>query len=322
MKIPLLLCIGCVAVSFAADTPPSKPIPAITPGKVIIPLEKMRRIWGELVSLDPGTRTGTFRKEDTDELMPFTVMPYAELLHHATRGDLEDFKIGERAIFRLHVNEKEEWVWLTYIQDEMNMLNGHKEYFHVDALDAATGKLTCKWASADLSFVRKPEVVIETDPETRYWRGGQPVKFSDIRVGDKLRTKTHGRGAGEHRVAWEVFLDDESLLHFQSQQKTVHADRIKTQGAPGYVDEADGRTLRLTLFNEADEYLTPLKQGAVVQVAAAGTDRKPVMQSVRAKVLETGRRKGERQTFVVLELDEPQSAFAPAKLARLWINAP
>jgi len=321
MKLLLPLLIGFVVVSFAADAPPAKPVPVITPGKVIIPLEKMRRIWGELVSLDLGARTGKFRKDGTDEVMTFTVMPYAELLHHATRGDLQDFRIGERAIFRLHVNDQEEWVWLTYIQDEMNMMNGHKEYFHVDAIDPASGHLTCKWANADLSFIRNPKVIIETDKETRYWKNGQPAKFGDIQAGDKLRTKTHGRGSGEHRVAWEVFLDEESLLKFQAEQNAVHAARMKEQGAPGYVDEAGGTALKLTLFNEADDYLKPLKQGAAVRVAAAGVDRKPNMTPVSAKVIETGKRKGERQTFVVLELDASSASFEPAKLARLWLDA-
>ena len=165
-------------VSISAQEPPAKPIPVITPGKVIIPIEKMRRIWGELISIDFATRTGTFRNESTDEVMSFTVMPYAELLHHATLGDLQDFKVGERAIFRLHVNEKEEWVWLTYIQDEMNMMNGHSEYFFVDEVDAAAGKITTTWAKGDMTFVREKNVVIETDKDTRYWKNGQPAKFS------------------------------------------------------------------------------------------------------------------------------------------------
>ena len=118
--------------------------------------------------------------------MGFTVMPYAELLHHAANGDLQDFRVGERAIFRLHENEKGEWVWLTYIQDEMNMMNGHKEYFHVDGIDAGKGQLTCTWANFDQSFVRDKNILIETDKETRYWKDGQPAKFADIKPGDKL----------------------------------------------------------------------------------------------------------------------------------------
>ena len=307
-------------VGFAADTPPAKQIPQITPGKVIIPFEKMRRIWGELISLDLATRTGKFRNESNDEVMNFTVMPYAELLHHATLGDLQDFRVGERAIFRMHVNKKEEWVWLTYIQDEMNMMNGHKEYFHVDAIDATSGKITCKWANADLSFIREPVITLETDKDTRFLKAGQPAKFSDIKIGDKLRTKTHGTGSGKHRVPWEVFLDDDSLLKFQTEQKALHAKRMLEEGAPGYVDESSGTKLVLTLFNEGEEQIKRLNQGTSVRVTAAGVDRKPTTDPITAKVTLLG--KNGRQTQVTLELNAPAEKFQPTGLARLWLAQP
>ena len=198
--------------------------------------------------------------------MSFTVLPYAELLHHAAFGDLQDFRIGERAIFRLHENEAGEWVWLTYIQDEMNMMNSHKEYFYVDAIDAEHGRLTCTQANFDQSFVREKGITIETDGETRYWRTGQPAKFTDIKAGDKLRTKTHGIGKGKVRMCWEVFLDDESLLKFQTGQKAVHAKRMADEGAPGYVDKIADRNLDLTLFQEAGEVARQLKAGQQVRV--------------------------------------------------------
>jgi len=305
-------------IGIAADEPPAKPVPVITPGKVSIPIEKMRRIWGELISIDFATRTGKFRNESTDEVMRFTVMPYAELLHHATLGDLQDFKVGERAIFRLHVNEKEEWVWLTYIQDEMNMMNSHGEYFFVDQVDAAAGKITTTWAKGDTTFVREKGVVIETDKDTRYWKNGQPAKFSDIMVGHKLRTKTHGTGSGKHRVPWEVFLDDESLLKFQTEQKTVHSKRILEEGAPGYIDDASASKVVLTLFNEGGEQIKLLKQCGTVRIAPAGEDRKPTSTPVSAKVNTMG--KNGRQTQVTLDLKAGGDAFHPVGLVRLWVD--
>src|SRR5262245_1606558 len=118
----------CIAVPLMAEPPAKAPAPKvpaakpplkITPGQVIVPTDRMRRIWGELIQIDPKTRTGNFRNEGNDEVMTFTIMPYAELLHHAANGDIHDFRVGERAIFRLHENEEGKWVWLTYIQDEM-----------------------------------------------------------------------------------------------------------------------------------------------------------------------------------------------------------
>ena len=235
----------------------------IIPGKVIFPGgENMRRPWGELISLDLATRTGTFRNEATDQVQSFIVMPYAELLHHAAPGDLQDYRVGERAIYRLHPNDKDEWVWLTYIQDEMNFLNGHKEYYWVDSIDAQNGKIEVTDANFDKSYVRTTGLILETDADTHYWRGGEPAAFTDIQVGDKLRTKSHGVGRGKTRRCWEVFLDDASLIKFQDQQKQVHHRRMIAEGMPGYVDQAETDRVQVTLFAEGAELFAKLKVGA------------------------------------------------------------
>ncbi len=302
----------------AADpVPPARPVLKIIPGQVIVPTDAMRRIWGELISLDFATRTGKFRKEGTDEVLSFTVLPYAELLHHATYGDLQDFRIGERAIFRLHENAGGEWTWLTYIQDQMNMMNGHKEYFYVDRIDADKGTLDCTQANFDRSFIREKGIVISTDAETRYWKAGQPARFADIQVGDKLRTKTHGIGKGKVQMCWEVFLDDESLLKFQTEQKAVHAKRMAEEGAPGYVDKLSERELNLTLFQEAGDIARQLKPGQKVRVAAAGVDRKPTGAPLTGAI--TAAKMAGNLGKVTLTLDATSADFQPAGLARLWI---
>lgn len=299
----------------AQESKPAVAVRKITPGKVIVPTERMRRIWGELISLDQATRTGTFRNESNDEVIKFTVMPYAELLHHATNGDLQDFRVGERAIFRLHENEQGDWVWLTYIQDEMNMLNGHKEYFIVDQIDPANKSLTTTWANADKSFIRQENVRIDTDTNTRYWKDGKEVKFSDIAVGDKLRTKTHGRGAGKSRVAWEVFLDEASLLRFQAEQKAVHAQRMAAEGMPGYVDEVTKDSIQVTLFREGTDARKMLKVGKSVRIAPAGVDRKPLTKPEAATVAKLD---GDRITVTLAV--PPQAPYQVTGLIRVWAN--
>lgn len=302
----------------AATPAAAKPVLKIIPGQVIVPTADglMRRIWGELISIDPATRTGKFRQESTDQVMSFTVMPYAELLHHASFGDLQDFRVGERAIFRLHQNEAGEWVWLTYIQDEMNFLNGHKEYFYVDRIDAEKGELECTDANFDKSFVREKGILIETDKETRYWKQGQPVKFSDIQIGDKLRTKSHGIGKGKVRVAWEVFLDDESLLKFQTEQKAAEAKRLQEEGSPGYVDKLDGIGLDLTLFQESGELSHKLKPGMKVRVAPAGVDRKATGTPLTGSV--TAAKMAGNLGKVSITLDAADAKFVVGNVARLW----
>ena len=300
----------------AATPAPDKPVLKIIPGKVIVPIDQMRRIWGELVSLDLVTRTGTFRKESTNEVMPFTVLPYAELLHHASFGDLQDFRIGTRAIFRLHENEPGQWTWLTYIQDEMNFLNGHKEYYYVDEIDAEKGELDCTDANFDKSYVRKKEIHIETDKDTRYWKQGQPAKFSDIKIGDKLRTETHGIGKGEVHLCWNVFLDDESLQKFQAEQKAVESKRLLGEGSPGYVDQLDGVNLDLTLFQESAELSHKLKPGTRVRVAPAGVDRKPTGAPV-VGLVSSAKTVGPLGK-VTVTLETPSTAFTHGIVARVW----
>ena len=301
------------AVVQAADTPKMQ----IVPGKIIVPTDNMRRPWGELVSIDLKTRTGTFRSESTNEVIPFTVMPYAELLHHASLGDLQDFRVGERAIFRLHPNEQGEWRWLTYIQDEMNFLNGHKEYYWVDRIDAAAGKIECTDANADKSFVRENGIMLETDKETHYWKAGKSATFADIKVGDKLRTKTHGIGSGKVRRCWEVFLDDESLLKFQAEQQQVHRERLAKEGLPGYVDAAETLKVEVNLFPEGRDLLGQLKKGAKVRVAPAGIDRRPSCEPVAATVVEM--KPSGRTQVCVLQLEAAAAKpFELHGLARVW----
>jgi len=298
--------------------PPAKPLLKIVPGQVIIPTDRMQRPWGELITLDAKSRTGKFRRENSDEVVEFTVMPYAELLHHAARGDLQDFRVGERAIFRLHENDKGEWVLLTYIQDEMNMMNGHKEFYHVDAIDADKKALTVTQGSADKSYVREKGITIETDKETRFWKAGLPAKFDDLRIGSQLRTKTHGVGKGKTRIAWEVFLDEESLLKFQTEQKAVHAARIREEGAPGFIDESKENAISLTLFAEGDEQVKQLKVGKAVRVAPAGVNKKPSGEPVKGTV--TAVKMAGQLCKVTVQLADGGAKFTPTNLARLWVE--
>ncbi len=299
-----------------ADPPKKEPL-KITPGKAIVPTDAMRRPWGELVSMDLKTRTGTFRNESNDEIMPFKVLPYAELLHHASFGDLQDFQIGERAIFRLHQDAEGKWVWLTYIQDEMNFLNGHKEYYYVDRLDPEKGEIEYTQANFDKSFVRGKGLILETDDKTRYWKNGEQVKFADIKVGDKLRAKSHGIGKGKHHRCWELFLDDASLEKFQKEQQAVHRKRMETDGLPGYVDEIGAATVKLTLFQEGREFAKEFKAGRRVRFASAGDDRK-AGKDVEAVVKEH-KQVGNLQN-VTLEVKTAPEGLAITGVARLWLK--
>jgi hypothetical protein len=321
MSFATAVCGGFGFVAAGVDnTKTEKPVLKITPGKVIIPFERMRRIWGELISLNQEQRTGRFRQESTDEVFDFTVMPYAELLHHAANGDLQDFRVGERAIFRLHENEEGKWVWLTYIQDEMNFLNGHKEYYHVTAIDTSARRWTVTDANADLSYVRETGIPVSWDDATMCWKSDAAARVEEVKVGDRLRMQTHGTGAGKQRIAWNVYLDDESLLAAQERQKKVHGKRMQVEGAPGYVDAVKGATLEVTVFREGADGLQKVKVGDHLWVAPAGVDRKADAIHREVTVEE---RKAAGQTVVLrLRSDSALDGFREKGLFRVWVTKP
>jgi hypothetical protein len=309
--------LAAVPFTGAPGAEPKKGSSKIVPGKAVVPTDAMRRIWGELISVDLKTRTGTFRNESNDEVLSFTVLPYAELLHHAAFGDLQDFRIGERAIFRLHQNDEGKWVWLTYIQDEMNFLAGHKEYYWVDRIDADRGQIEYTQANADKSYVRAKGLILETDDQIRYWKNGERVKFSDIRVGDKLRAKSHGIGKGKHHRCWEVFLDDASLEKFQKEQQAIHHKRLLEDGWPGYVDEVGPKEARLTLFLEGRELARSLKVGEAVRLAPAGADRK-AGKAIEGTIKEH-RAVGALQAVKISLKEPPPETLVATGVARLWL---
>ena len=217
----------------------------------------------------------------------------------------------------MHENDKGEWVWLTYIQDEMNFLHGHKEYYHVDKIDAERSRLECTDANADLSYVRRKGILIDLDSQTRYWKAEKLATFANVKVGDKLRTQTHGKGdgKGETRIAWEVFLDDASLLKFQSEQKALHAKRMRVEGLPAYVNRFADNELRITLFLEAREQTAKLKAGQKIRVAPAGVDRVPTAPPVSGTISAV------KANDATITVAPGASVFVPTGLARLWIDA-
>jgi hypothetical protein len=323
------VCLTATSTLFAqtpatAEKPAAAPKPElkITPGQVIVPTQPgtMRRIWGELISLDPATRTGKFRDMGSDEVREFEIMPYAELLHHAAFGDLQDYTPGERAIFRLHKNEAGEWRYLTYIQDEMNFFRGHNEFYTVDKIDPATGTLTCHQGNFDQSYIREPVVLVNVDQDTKYWREGKPAKFSDLKIGDRFQTKARGVGKGQTRIAWHVFLDAESLQKFRDEQLLVHAQRMRDEGLPGYIDAAGDGKVELTLFRAAEEWNKQLKPGMKARFAPAGPDRKPTAEPIEATIAAV--KSQGSLAKVTLETSAPLPAgTAPKSVARLFVPA-
>ena len=160
--------------------------------------------------------------------------------------------------------------------------------------------------------------MISTDSATLYWKDAQPAKFGDIKVGDKIRTETHGIGKGKTQMCWNVFIDDASLLKFQNEQKALETKRLADEGAPGYIDTLSGTALELTLFQEAGDIARAMKAGQKVQVAPAGVDRKSTATPVTGTV--SAIKMAGNLGKVTVTLDAASTAFPVGDVARLWVK--
>ena len=71
---------------------------------------------------------------------------------------------------------------------------------------------------------REKGILIETDSETRYWKAGQPAKFSDIQIGDKLRHQRRTESAKERcGCVGRCFSTTKACKKFQTEQKDAGA---------------------------------------------------------------------------------------------------
>jgi hypothetical protein len=135
-------------------------------------------------------------------------------------------------------------------------------------------------------------------------------------VGEPIRTETHGVGKGKVQMCWNVFLDDASLLKFQSAQKALQSKRLAEEGAPGYVDSNSTSGVELTLFWEASDIARGLVAGKKVRLAPAGVDRKPTGAPLSATV--TAARMQGNLGKVSVKLDGEARGLDAGALARLW----
>ena len=146
---------------------------------------------------------------------------------------------------------------------------------------------------------------------------GSTARFADVRVGDKLRTKTHGRGMGAARICWEIFLDDQSLLKFQAEQQAVHAARMAKDGMPGYVDLQQGRGLDLPSFARPVRSSANSKSASRPVLRQRASVARPAARASAGKLTEIKPVAG-ALTQVTLLLDSAAEAPGPQALARLW----
>ncbi len=165
---------------------------------------------GELIRFDAATRRGAYRREGTDEIIPFRTSTDAVLRRYGP-GPVA-YHPAERLVFQVRSGgDANSPVVVDRIEDEASRSADRGHVLHVEMIDERRWpRLQCVEADREKRETFDAAVYLEISPETRIWREGKPVVLADLRVGDRLPARTGGVGFGKLRIAWDLYVVAES----------------------------------------------------------------------------------------------------------------
>lgn len=317
-KLFTYLCLLVIPV-FAQDYWPSADEingPEITPGSTAIP-KKFKRPDVFVLSIDYKTRIGQFRSMKDGSLIEATILPHAEILHNGADGNLQDFKKYEHVIVRLHPNSKGQWKLASYVKGDIKHQHSHKQYWEVKSIDEKTGKV--EGLIHGHKGIKGP-ITFFVDKNTKYWLAGQEVKADQLKVGSRVKTRTHCSENGTSRIAWDVILDDHSLESlFLKPQVSKMLQQEKELGVPAYVNAIENNSVTFTIFREPAKRYKNLKKGSSVDASSADWALKTNSQRIGGKV-SNAKYKGAQGLHLSIIFDEVPKHFKVSKHARIWLK--
>ncbi|HEX3133918.1 MAG TPA: hypothetical protein VHX44_10110, partial [Planctomycetota bacterium] len=208
-----------------------------------------RRIGGELITVDYIHRSGTFRTGKS-ELIDFTMPPYGSVYYLNAEADLRDVPLGTFFLFFLNQDEQGGFTKLATMQDEFTMMANHGFAYRLDELKLVDGRLkVTKVKLSDKKDENKNELMVNA--QTRVWRGEQPVKLTDLAVGDSLLVSLGGNATKGPGPRWctDIWIGADTHQAVSEKQRKQHTTFIRERGVPGWIDKVDGKKLTVTLFS-------------------------------------------------------------------------
>ncbi|VTT99460.1 Uncharacterized protein OS=Blastopirellula marina DSM 3645 GN=DSM3645_04345 PE=4 SV=1 [Gemmataceae bacterium] len=247
-----------VTASAAADEPAKLPKPQFN-GPYF---GKMPRAWVEVLGTDPERWTMTVRTKKGEEVV-VPVRGDTELRVRDSWGDLSDYYPGQSVMLFVYHDADGKWAYPRAVQDEVQMMSGHKWWWTVDALDAAAGTLDLSRKEKDKEF--KESFRVGTD--TKVWKGDKPEGIAALKVGDVVLFQTRYDKGEAKRFAVELF-DAKGLEAIKAAQQAKHRERLTQRGLPAVVNDVEVLTGAVTVSVqwEATDLARGIKPGASVEV--------------------------------------------------------
>ena len=288
--LPIFALISAVPLAFAqqAVKPPPELVakPAdIAPGQVITAPE-MAAFWGELLWIDPPTRTGAARDERTNQVRLFKVLPYADLERAAYRGaGLDEFLPGDRLQLGFPEEQPEPRVYLSLLRDELQYLWERNLWYRVEEVDAEQQRITARLFAADENLIHPRMYVWKVDAETAVLLNGARRPLIELKPGMLCLVASSGTGKpGEWRA--RAVADAFSVEQLRQQRQLAVRRRVTQVGIPGYLDDASNGVAQVTLFRGYRDAYRSFAMGDRFRLYKTNTALAPEGEGVRCTLRE------------------------------------
>ncbi len=224
---------------------------------------KMPRAWVEILKVDAERRVLSVRTKKGDEV-EVPIRGDTELRVRDSWGELTDYYPGESVMLFVYHDADGKWAYPRAVQDEIQMMSGHKWWWTVDAVDGTAGTLELSRKENGKEFKESFRV----GSDTKVWKGEKPEGIATLKVGDVVLFQTRFDKGEAKRFAVEL-LDAKGLESIKATQQTKHKDRLIAKGLPAIVNDIEMLTgaLTVTVQWEASDMARGIKPGAKVDVA-------------------------------------------------------
>ncbi len=226
---------------------------------------KMPRAWVEILKVDADRRVLTVRTKKGDEV-EVPIRGDTELRVRDSWGDLTDYYPGQSVMLFVYHDADGKWSYPRAVQDEIQMMSGHKWWWTVDAVDGTGGTLELSRKENGKEFKESFRV----GSDTKVWKGEKSAGIDTLKVGDVILFQTRYVKGESKRFAVEVF-DAKGLEVIKTTQQAKHKDRLIANGLPAIVNDIEMLTgaLTVTVQWEASDVARGIKPGAKVDVVGA-----------------------------------------------------
>ncbi|HEX4146386.1 MAG TPA: hypothetical protein VHY91_22990 [Pirellulales bacterium] len=266
------------------------------------------RVGGELVDADFVHRRGQFRAAGSGELVDFTLPSFGSVCYLGAEGDLRDVPLGTYCSFFLYQDASGAFTQAVSVRDQYSLLAAEGITLRLDQAALDQGKLLVtrhKPAQADVDLGHEE---LRISDKTRIWKGDQPIKPTDLAVGDELLVNLTG-GALDQGLCTDIWVGLDTHKMATETERKNHLSFLKARGLAAWIDRVEGKNLTVTLFGDPADTAALLKDEGIVPTQWA-TEHRQVDCVVATPELRTYNPPVDRQRSNVLEYQEaPTDVF-------------